>query len=151
MARVYLVSNPTQKILYTLDQAVGRGGANRRDDVLLVQLFLRVQMEEGGSEAPYRPPGRKPLEIDGICGDETLAYIRFFQEEAKRRFPTAPVPDGRVDPILSGTAFASITHQMYMIVTLNIGYRQKRGDLLLMDIGKDPHFPAELKKSFYIG
>ena len=121
------------------------------DDVLLVQLFLRVHMEEGGSEAPYRPPGRQPLAIDGVCGDNTLAYIRYFQEEAQRRFPgLAPVPDGRVDPMRGGSPFSPITHKKYMIVALNVGYREKRGDLYL-DIGKDPLFPQALRKSFYIG
>ena len=150
MARLYFV-NPPQKFLYTIEGAVGRGGENRGDDVLLVQLFLRVQMEEGGAEAPYRPPGRDPLLIDGICGANTMAYILYYQEEAKRRFPgIAPLPDGKVDPMRSGTPFASITHKVYMIVSLNVGYREKRGDMVL-DIGKDPLFPAELRKSFYIG
>ena len=150
MARVYLVGNPTQRVLYTVDQAVGLGGGNRRDDVLLVQLFLRVLMEPGGSEAPYVPPGRRPLAIDGVCGDDTLAYIRFYQEEAQRRFPQAPVPDGRVDPMRSGSVIASISHKVYMLVALNVGYREKRGDLYL-NIGSDPLFPAELRKSLYIG
>ena len=150
MARLYF-ANPPQKFLYTIEGAVGRGGENRRDDVLLVQLFLRVQMEEGGTEAPYRPPGRNPLAIDGICGTDTMAYILYYQEEAKRRFPAvAPPPDGRVDPMRSGTLFASITSKVYMIVSLNVGYREKRGDMVL-DIARDPLFPADLRKSFYIG
>lgn len=149
MARVYLTGKSEQKVLYTPDETVGPGGPNRHDDVLLVQLFLRVQMESGGVEAPYRPPGRQPLAIDGVCGGDTLAYIRFYQEEARRRFPGAPEPDGRVDPMRSGSVFASITHHLYMIVALNVGYREKRGDMYL-DIAKDPLFPAGLKRSFYI-
>ena len=150
MASLYFV-NPPQKVLYTVEQAVGRGGENRHDDVLLVQLFLRVQMEEGGSEPPYRPPGRDPLSIDGICGANTMAYILYYQQEAMRRFPgLAPPPDGIVDPMRSGTPFASITHMKYMIVSLNVGYREKRGDMIL-DIGNDPFFPPGLRKSFYMG
>jgi hypothetical protein len=148
LARLYFAAAP-QKVLYTIEGAVGRGVENRHDDVLLVQLFLRVQMEEGGSEPPYRPPGRDPLAIDGICGDNTLAYILYFQQEAKRRFPVAPTPDGRVDPMRSGTLISSITKNVYMIVALNVGYREKRGDMIL-DIGRDPFFPQGLKKSFYI-
>jgi hypothetical protein len=106
-------------------------------------------MEQGGSEPPYRPPGRDPLAIDGICGDNTLAYILYFQQEAKRRFPVAPTPDGRVDPMRSGTPISS-TKNVYMIVALNVGYREKRGDMIL-DIGRDPFFLQGLKKSFYIG
>ncbi len=151
MARMWLTGVPVQKLLYTVDQTVGRGGGNRTDDVLLVQLFLRVLMEEGGSEAPYRPPGRRPLAIDGVCGPETLAYIRYYQDEALRRFPgAAPPPDGRVDPMRSGTIIASVTQKKYMIASLNIGYREKRGDLYL-DIGRDALFPPGLRKSFYIG
>ena len=150
MARVVLTGNPVQKVLYIVDQAVGLGGANRHDDVLLVQLFLRVQMEAGGSEAPYCPPGRRPLAVDGSCGDDTLAYIRYYQEEAARRFPAeAQPPDGRVDPMRSGSILASVTHKKYMIAALNIGYREKRGDLYL-DIGRDPFFPAALRTSFYL-
>ena len=140
MAKVFLTGNPVQKVLYTVEHTVGTGGANRRDDVLLVQLFLRVQMEDGGSEAPSRPPDRRPLAIDGICGNDTLAYIRYYQEEAKRRFPgDAQPPDGRVDPMRSGSIFASITQKKYMIAVLNIGYRENRGDRYL-DIGSDPLF-----------
>jgi hypothetical protein len=149
---MFLTGNPTQKVIYAVDQTVGRGGANRKDDVLLVQLLLRVQMEGGGSEPPYCPPGRRPLAIDGICGDDTLAYIRYFQDEAKRRFPgIAPPPDGKVDPMRAGAIFSGITHKLYMIVSLNIGYRERRGGDLYLDIGKDPLFPAALRQSFYIG
>lgn len=151
MARVLVTGNALQKVLYTIDESVGPGCANHHDDVLLVQFLLRIQMEEGGSEPPYRPPGRSFIRADGSCGEETLAYIRYFQEEAMRRFPAeAPPPDGRVDPMRSGSIIASITGKKYMIVSLNVGYREKRGDMYL-DIGRDPLFPPALRKSFYVG
>jgi hypothetical protein len=60
MARIYLVQNQPAdywtKVFYTVDQAVGPGCPNRRDDVLLVQYFLRVARDDApGFLAIVRP------------------------------------------------------------------------------------------------
>jgi hypothetical protein len=67
-----------------LQGSVGRGGANNRSDVELVQLLLNGWMEAS----------RQPLlAIDGVVGPRTLGAITSFQREY------APASsDGRIDP-----------------------------------------------------
>ena len=50
MARVYLITG-SLKLVYTVDFAVGTGCANKRDDALLVQFFLKVVSEGPQSNA----------------------------------------------------------------------------------------------------
>ena len=95
MARVFLVtpSGGTFTVLYSVDQVVGVGGLNRRDDILLVQFFLQVARDDDArGNSGFIPPGEAPINIDGIFGRNTAAHIKFFQEESLRR-----VGDGRVE------------------------------------------------------
>jgi hypothetical protein len=153
MARVYLIKKPkpnSLRLAYTVDQAVGQGCPNRRDDVLLVQFFLKVAMEDATGSPGYRPPGEKPITVDGTCGRQTVAYIKFFQEEGNRRNPGIPTTtDQRVDPVLSGTTKGALAGTFYTILALNVIYKERRGDLHL-NISDDPLFPAELTKSLFI-
>lgn len=65
--------------------SVGRGGANRRDDVITVQSLLnRVPAAAGGP--------RPALTVDGVCGGMTNAAIAAFQMFHFRN------ADGRIDP-----------------------------------------------------
>jgi peptidoglycan hydrolase-like protein with peptidoglycan-binding domain len=63
-----------------LQLSVGNGGANRTDDVRLVQTWLnRWRFLDG----------RRPLPVDGRCGSGTLAAIRKFESEALgRKYPS---------------------------------------------------------------
>ncbi|MEO8071774.1 MAG: hypothetical protein ABI686_00865 [Acidobacteriota bacterium] len=150
MARVFINDQADTKHFYTVDQSVGVGGANSREDVLLVQFFLRVGMENSPQSAGFIPPGEKPISIDGSCGRQTNTYIKFFQVEEGRRTPGfATTTEGRIDPVTTGTFRGSITGRLLTIIALNIVYRTRRG-ILIADIKKDPLFPAELTKSFYI-
>jgi len=63
----------------TIAASVGAGGANRPDDVRVVQALLTAR-------------GIDPGPVDGTVGPATIAAIKAFQ----RRFATWP--DGRVDP-----------------------------------------------------
>jgi hypothetical protein len=74
--------------------SVGRGGQNRRDDVMTVQRLLNEKLS-----FPLRP-----LDIDGICGSKTIFAIEEFQ----RRGVKMMRPDGRVDP--SGATFRTLTN-----------------------------------------
>ena len=150
MARVFIYNSENTKHLYTVDQPVGAGGTNRRDDVLLVQFFLRVAMENSAGSVGYIPPGEQPISIDGSCGSQTNRYIKFYQEEGNRRNPgILTTTEGRIDPVTSGNAYGAISHKFYTILALNITYRNCRG-IMIADIRKDPLFPAELSKSLYI-
>jgi hypothetical protein len=152
MARVYLLTKPklTDRA-YTVDQAVGQGCPNRRDDVLLVQFLLRVAREDAPDSPGYRPPGQPPIAIDGHFGPGTLAHLRFFEEEGNRRNPENPtVPDGRIDPVASGTPVGSLSGKLYKIFALNVLYVKRRGAAVHADMRRDPLYPAELTKSLYI-
>lgn len=67
-----------------LEGSVGRGGANNRHDVELVQLLLN-----GWMEASKKPA----LAIDGVVGPQTIAAITSFQREYTPAFMS-----GRIDP-----------------------------------------------------
>lgn len=64
--------------------SVGRGGANGRDDVLVVQVLLNLN----------RPAALPRIAVDGGYGEETGAAIDAFQAGAMQ----LAAPDGRVDP-----------------------------------------------------
>lgn len=66
----------------TISASVGHGGRNVPDDVRQVQSLL---VEAGA--AP-------PLTVDGLCGEQTVRAIRWFQEHVVRMAS----PDGRIDP-----------------------------------------------------
>src|SRR5215475_4151899 len=101
MARVY-ISSQSLKILYATDQAVGSGCANHRDDVLLVQFFLKVNAE-GPDKNKYTPSGKGPMKIDGLWGTTSQAYLNQYISANSAANPGAPLTaDGRVDPVVGG-------------------------------------------------
>lgn len=65
--------------------SVGQGGANRREDVRVVQMALNAVVSAAGGPVPS-------LAEDGYVGPKTVAAIRRFQTMWTR------VVDGRVDP-----------------------------------------------------
>jgi peptidoglycan hydrolase-like protein with peptidoglycan-binding domain len=65
-----------------LTTSVGRGGHNRRDDVLTVQRLINAKLA----------PGTRLLRVDGICGPLTIAAISDYQRTLYMN------PDSRVDP-----------------------------------------------------
>ena len=79
MARVFL---PTVRasgiaVMYSVDQAVGFGGANRRDDVLLVQFFLLIARDsDARGNQGFTPPGQQTIKTDGVFGPETACVYR---------------------------------------------------------------------------
>jgi hypothetical protein len=150
MPRVYQAKTTDPKILiaYTVDQAVGAGCPNQRADVLLVQHLLAVAWIEVPSSKGFRPPGEDgPLKVDGIFGPVTARFIKFFQEEARRRGAQC-AQDSRVDPVTTGKATGSITGTFYTILALNAA-RYNRAPSM-NDISLDAGFPSELRKHLII-
>jgi hypothetical protein len=77
----------------TLSGSVGKGGKNRREEVVTVQYLLNcVPKGKGGPE--------QELVIDGLCGPLTEAAIVRFQSTA------LGFADGRVDP--GGKTFSAL-------------------------------------------
>jgi len=94
---------------FTVDRAVGRNAPNDRLDVLLVQflLFLATKSElavpqtlvpqtlvprglrvatplfRATTRAHPKPEGQ--IVIDGICGDQTIGFIEYYQESMQLR------------------------------------------------------------------
>lgn len=68
-----------------ITQSVGRGGANVKADVIVVQELLNKQRIPGATS---------PLKPDGNAGPQTIARIELFQE----RIMNMKKPDGRIDP-----------------------------------------------------
>lgn len=71
----------------TISGSVGRGGVNRRQDVIIIQTLINHHIR---LLAPL-----SPLRIDGAVGPRTIAAIEEFQ----RRVLYMQRPDGRVDPL----------------------------------------------------
>ncbi len=155
MARLYLWSHHAANSFYSVDKSVGRGGVNARDDILLVQFFLRVAMEPykawptgsiTGEKTGFVPPGNtKPISIDGIFGRETLRYIKHYQEDGERRYTSNIVPtDDKIDPVkVGGSGMLDAMNR------LNWDYVDRRG-AMIDDIRKDPLFPFGLYASLSI-
>jgi hypothetical protein len=150
MARVYLFNTSFMTLVHTNDQAVGNGCPNRRDDVLLVQFFLKV-LSEGQSQRNLTPDGFGPINIDGLWGPTSQAYLNFFLEVNSAANPGSPLTqDGRVDPVVSGRFFGSRSGHVYTIIALNSLYQTVRGPNSLQNITTDPLFPQELRPSLQI-
>ena len=151
MARMYLTTSATAKWVYAVDQAVGSGCPNRRDDTLLVQFFLKV-VSEGPEKARYKPPGvNVAMKCDGLWGPTSQAYLNHYIKTISNLHPTAPLTkDGRVDPVVGGKFTGALSGNVYTILALNVSYKNARGPDALADITTDPVFPTELKPSFKI-
>lgn len=145
MARVMITGDDDPDIYYVVDDSVGLHGVNRRDDVLLVQFFLRVLSDR---EKRNRPPDAKDLAVNGAYTDLTGAYIKQYADEHNqtplyddrglvKRVLTRVEPPGRP----AGLSGAWIMERM------NEDYQRffpKTG------LPHFPLFPNELRKKFYI-
>ncbi len=112
MARIdFLHVNDQNLLFYDLDAAVGRGCPNLRDDVLLVQFFLKAIFRRviGGGHA--HDPDRRPRSADV----ENIRAYQTFQRNINARLS---VVDGRVDPVPGKKGVSSITHTRSTILDL---------------------------------
>lgn len=154
MARTYLNSprNSDLLVIYSVDQRVGPGCPNKRDDVMLVQFFLKVAREDAftGKSPGFIPPKVNPIEPDGMFGPITAAHIKFFQQEINERtVPNRIKVDGVVDP-LDGHLTVKGSGPLYTIAALNFEYINRQGRGFHGNIAVDPQFPKELRKSLCI-
>ena len=149
MAKVGLLAKQPYREIYLVEQVGGPAGRNKRDDLLLVQLLLKIATETGGGSEGFKPPGEPMIEPDGICGPLTQRYIKYFQQEVNRRQNRTLIEqDGLVDPVRTGAARSSISHTMYTILALNAAFRSRRSDNFRIE--NEPKFPDELKKSLFV-
>ena len=106
--------------VYNVTMAVGKNCPNRRDDVKLVQFFLKRIYGNPANEARRPPAQLKPLEIDGFCGPTTMGWITFYQFDVARD-GRAITTDDRIDRARS--AVSSISRTGYTINWLNFEWR----------------------------
>jgi hypothetical protein len=153
MARVYVTTNSGFTLIYAIDKPVGTGCPNQRDDVLLVQFFIKVVAEAPGpKKAQYQPAGKGPLKCDGQWGPISQAYLNQYIVANSASNPASPLTaDGRVDPVVGGRLSGSRTGHLYTIISLNGTYAAVRGRPALADITTDPLFPADLAPSIKVG
>jgi hypothetical protein len=137
------------RLVYSVDKAVGAGCPNLRDDVALVQFFVRAVLE-GGKE--YQLPPGWPLLADGICGPQTISYIKAWQAQ-ESKLDADPwfngVQDGQVSPMLSRDFTGSKSHARYAIYAFNIIYAWQNGIEKHTNIATDPRCPTGLLTSIF--
>lgn len=110
------------EFFYNVSFAVGPGRTppNRRDDVLLVQYFLKTiagtVVVGPGWEVWTPPKTARPFLVDGVMGPVTAAWIKSYQNGQRWLFK-----DGVVDRALG--VYSSISHTPYTILSLNHHFR----------------------------
>ena len=126
MAKISIIKWPGghPRIIYSVETAVGKSAINNRNDVLLVQYFLR-EIFKGLPAFKTDPFPGGELIVDGKCGPQTIAAILHFQKVAqKKEFATSQ--DGRVDPPVGEKHFGSISQTQYTIITMNVAFKKAR-------------------------
>lgn len=150
MAHVKLLetSGNLIRVIYLVDATVGRGGANRREDVLLVQFFLNALWGTKPDKASaFGDTGTKPR-IDGDCGKITIDAITLFQRWYWRT--PGGFADGRVEPVPPGRSFGPLRNHAYTMIGLNVNYGGEFGADRHALLSKEPNFPKELRSNFFV-
>jgi hypothetical protein len=157
MVHVLILSPPTtfMRVFYGIDLAVGARGANRRDDVMLVQFFLKsvARTNDSITKESYTPPGQAVLQVDGIYGPRTAAYINHFEAVLSRASQGAAMQlwqDGVVDPKPPGINVGPVHGRVYAIIRLNTSYADNFGVDRHSAIDKDPDFPRDLRPKLFV-
>lgn len=86
MPSVHIANLVDMDYMFNIGAGVGKGRANQRLDVMLIQYLLlnarNTRIEPGGSsDSRIVPPelANELFRADGICGPKTLRYIEHYQ------------------------------------------------------------------------
>jgi hypothetical protein len=157
MVHVLILSPPSSimRVFYGIDLAVGGRGANRRDDVMLVQFFLKSvsRTTDSITKESYLPPGEAPLQVDGLYGPRTAAYFRHFAGVLSRASQGTAMQlwqDGAIDAKPPGINVGPVHGRVYAIIRLNTSYADNFGIDRHSAIDKDPDFPRELRPKLFV-
>ncbi len=144
MARLYLLDYKPQPLILSVEQSVGRCAANKPLDVMLVQFFLHVTVQNNETSWGWFIDRKfsKPA-IDGAYGPVTQNWIDRFQNHIKNKI----VADGRVDPIVNGVS-ATAGGQPLTIYMLNVAYYNTFGEGAIARVANHPLMPRELARTF---
>jgi len=142
MAKVDVFSSPKDGafLFYNLDAAVGKGAANKRDDVLLVQYLMKTSADIPGK---FHAQVGGVVQVPGKWSDFDEALLDLVQNAWAKR-GTATWQDRRIDPVPRQASTTPIHHAQYKILTLNAIYASLRpADFSSMpDV---PDCPGELR------
>jgi hypothetical protein len=136
-------TNTSLPVFFNVDGVVGAApAANAREDVLLVQFFLKMigDSPSGEPDAAAVTTACKKVKLTGTIDAETIAAITADQAWNKKQYPTTVV-DGRVSPA-KGYCYSAGT--LWSIVGLNKS-AQKRHKGNWPRIDKVAGCPDELK------
>jgi hypothetical protein len=137
-------------LFYNLDRSVGKGGANRRDDVLLVQYLLKTSANVPGK---FLAAVGGPPPVAGVWGDVDDILLGMVQSHWAER-GTATFQDRRVDPVPLHQVSTPIHHAQYKILTLNVIYQSLRSsDYPKMADATDcpPELKSQIKAPAWLG
>jgi hypothetical protein len=151
MAHVKLREDPGTniRVVYLVDAAVGRGSANRRDDVLLVQFFLNALWGKSpDKKTVFGGSGAAPA-IDGVCGPVTIGAVETFQRWYWQQPARGGFADSRVEPLPVGRLFGPLHNLPYTIIGLNVNFGFTFGVDRHARLSKEPNFPLELKPKLF--
>jgi hypothetical protein len=142
MAKVDLLRLPKAGpfLFYNLDAAVGKGAANRRDDVLLVQYLLKTSANVPGK---FGASVGGAKQVAGVWTDYDDLLLGMVQQYWKDK-GTSTWQDRRVDPAPPHRTHGSVHHTQYKIITLNLIYQYVRPDDF-PKMAKVGDCPAELR------
>jgi hypothetical protein len=139
MAKVDLHQSPTF-LFYNLDAAVGKGGANRKDDVLLVQYLLKTSANVPGK---FSAQVVGVTQVAGVWSEFDDSLLDMVQKAWSER-GTATWQDRRIDPVPQQRSLTPRHHAQYKILTLNMIYQFLRpGDF--PRIAEVADCPADLR------
>ncbi|HSC62531.1 MAG TPA: peptidoglycan-binding domain-containing protein [Caldimonas sp.] len=157
MARVMQMTVATEldtdiNQIYMIDSGVGPGRANRRDDVMLVQLLLKKAGANSVTPDGLPLQHHSNLKVDGIFGPMTARFIEGFESTGaltRRLGHMHVVSDGGFDPLpASGAVKASASGLWYKIFAVNVLAKQNHEesyDHLVSDPPTPPLLRATLQ------
>jgi hypothetical protein len=122
---------------YNVSRAVGKGSANRKGDVMLVQLLLKLFYDK---RKHPKPPGK--MVVDGLYGPTTATWLIQYQLRENPQWPRGIATDGVVDRA-KDPWFGSISETTYTILALNHRLRQVDPQLF-NNLALDPMCPPIL-------
>jgi hypothetical protein len=137
------------RVVFFVDAAVGRRGANIREDVLLIQFMLKMLWGKVNPKTNKTTgaPGTPPPAVDGLCGPKTIAAIEAFQGA---HFPRPELVDGRIDPVRQGQSMTFGQDEVrYTIIKLNVAFGHHFGIDRHHFMAREPGYPFELTMKFY--
>ena len=130
---------------YNVNFAVGKNCPNYREDVLLVQFFLK-RIYKSSMMQSQTPKGE--MKVDGKCGPVTCNWILKFQIDMMN-FGLKCYPDGVVNKAGNSKSnnVSSLSKTQYTIRMLNNGLRDLEPGLY-KTLAVNPEVPAELRMLF---